>query len=512
MSRTIEVKCLIPDKDNRKYGGTELIGTIADGNEKIYTPLLVAKGPKTGQYLVIDGHRRLASAIKAGLESVPCEILTPEEAERARAITNIDRQALSPLDQYTAICQLAEIGFDNGMIGSMLGISKYQVARRLQLNNLIDPLREKLLSGELSLEKAAEFAVVHKSYQKKAYERNERLVSSSYSAKDVRDAINQARGIALRRFTDEFMEEKGDRGLSCLECPMNPCTYALLFEKPDKAESWCTVGDYSCIAYKLANMCKRLGLDGICTSNEEIAKLARENGVGTIEYDWQRYEEPKPEWESYQSVLDDDGKAYYQCGKEREYDDGGGKEREERIDKLIEACEDKIESIFKEIVAASREMPIPLMPPEATMAILVGKERNPDFRVWDGKLGKDWDAATKRAGIESILSGKKECTPEDLAGKYKTDELVRMILLENDIWLLLSRFGLYNKESLIPSSYEVTSKRMDKGHLIESLRGILDRGKAKWGFGQDAWDRIHALEAEYDKRIEELSSIIKEER
>lgn len=510
MSRTIEVKSLIPDKENRKYGGTELISTIAEGKEKIYTPLLVAKGPKAGQYLVIDGHRRLASAIKAGLGSVPCEILTPEEAERARAITNIDRQALSPLDQYTAICQLSELGFENGMIGSMLGISKYQVARRLQLNNLIPPLREKLLSGELSIEKASEFAVAHQSMQKKAYERNERLTDSAYSAKDVREAINMARGIDLRRFTDELIEEKGDRGNNCLECPMNPCTYALLFEKPDKAESWCTVGDYSCIAYKLANLCKRLGRDGICTRNDEIARHAKENGASVLPIEWPRYENPLPEWVSCTAVIDDDGRLYYQNGKGREDEADGEKEKEERLAKLVADCEDKVEGIFKEIVAASREMPIPLMPPEATMAILVGKERNPGFRVWDGKLGKDWSDATRRAGIASILSGKRECTPEELAEGYRTGELVRLILLENDIWRLLSLLDLYSIESLMPSAYEAKSGNLAKSRYIESLRIILDRGKARWGFGQEAWNRIHALEAEYDRDIEELSSIKEE--
>ena len=509
MSRSIDIKCLIPDEDNRKYGGTDAIPSIAEGKEKIYTPILVEKAQKAGLYLIIDGHRRYTSALKAGYETVPCEILTAEEAERAKAITNIDRKELSPLDQLEAIMKLRELGFDNGLIGGMLGISRHQVEKRLRLRNLIDPFMEKLKSGELSIDKASELAIADKEVQGKVYDSNNAITSSMYTLSEVKNAIRTASGIQLFTYTDELLAENGVEGCDCYKCKHNPMSNELFFSNPTKKDSVCSYGSYSCIAQKLIALAKKHRADSICTSNKEIAQKAEEAGVSVSSWSWPRYESLDDSWISYESSIDEDGKLIYQNIKtaERNTESEEDIQRKQRIKSLIAECSECVSGIMDTIIEGYGTKTIPLMPANAKMAILTGKERLPSFRIWDKSLGQDWDDAKKRLGIAAILEGKKIYDEDDLADKNgKIAELIRHIFLDSDIYLMLRRAGQTSTASLVPTEYEVLTGNMRKD-LEESLTVFIGYGQHVLGIPVHLWARIYGYKSRYSAAIEELMKI-----
>jgi len=512
MARSLNIKCLIPDENNRQYGGTELISSIVDGNEKIYTPLLVEKAEKAGQYYVIDGHRRLASAIKAGIESVPCEILTKDEAERAKAITNIDRQSLSPLDQYTSIMQLKLFGYNNSCIGNMLGISKYQVERRLRLNNLIEPLKKKLIKGELSVDKASEFALASPEIQKKVLEKVDYILQSAYSQKDVRRAINLTEGIALGHYSNAFVEMGGVWGCSCLECKSNPNSDCLLFENPSKEESFCTLGNYSCISDKLVRMCLDSNADGICTANKEIADYAKGKGIKILERSWPRYTQKEDEWLSSEVALDDDGEIIYQDVVLK--DDVGKDEKlnDKAIEKAIDQCKKTIDSIMDLMLSVYRSKAMPLLPADVRLALIISKYREGsynNFLVWDSSLGRDLEGAIAKMGLEPVIEGKAK-DPLKSMDSEDVSKLLRHILFEKDIYLLLKDQKIYSVASLTPTFYSVKCGSIDKA-LGTKLERILERAKAWWP-ASTLWDSIYEMAGRYNKLIETMVSLSENEK
>ena len=79
------------DGQNRDNSDKSIIESV--GKEGVLVPLLVHCDPETaGMYVLVAGHRRLASAIHFKLRDVPVELIPQEQAERARALENLDRK------------------------------------------------------------------------------------------------------------------------------------------------------------------------------------------------------------------------------------------------------------------------------------------------------------------------------------------------------------------------------------------------------------------------------------
>lgn len=95
------------------------------------------------RYTVIIGHRRLAAAKLAGLESVPCVIMHMDELEQVRtmAIENMHRTDLSPIEQADSFQMMLDLGDTVQTIAESTGFSETTVRRRL---NLLDYDRAKL--------------------------------------------------------------------------------------------------------------------------------------------------------------------------------------------------------------------------------------------------------------------------------------------------------------------------------------------------------------------------------
>lgn len=89
-------------------------------------------------YTVVAGHRRLAAAKEAGLESLPCVIaeLTPLEQQGMMMAENMQRENLSPVEQAWGFQMMLNLGDDVAGIAQRTGVSKRRVKTRLEIGKL----------------------------------------------------------------------------------------------------------------------------------------------------------------------------------------------------------------------------------------------------------------------------------------------------------------------------------------------------------------------------------------
>jgi ParB family chromosome partitioning protein len=114
----------------------------------ILQPLLV-----TPDRLVVAGHRRLAAAQMVGLTTVPVLIRDMNETEQldVMLIENIQREALSPLQEARAFKRLIDGGRDRSDVARAVGVNKARVQSRLQLLQLDPEVQERFGRGELPM-------------------------------------------------------------------------------------------------------------------------------------------------------------------------------------------------------------------------------------------------------------------------------------------------------------------------------------------------------------------------
>lgn len=141
----IDIKKLEPHKDNpRKDLGdlSELAGSIkAQGilqNLTVVPHLGEISGQPTGFYTVIIGHRRMAAAKLAGLETVPCVISEMNEVDQVATmlLENMQRNDLTLLEQANGFQMLIDLGDSVKSISEKTGMSETTIKRRVHLVEL----------------------------------------------------------------------------------------------------------------------------------------------------------------------------------------------------------------------------------------------------------------------------------------------------------------------------------------------------------------------------------------
>lgn len=112
---------------------------------------LVAMLDKDDNATLIAGHRRLAAARLAGLDTVPCDILMGVDEETAKRMTfieNLQRKDAEPLLEAELVGGLVKSGMTQGEIASETGRGLQWVARRLNLAKLSKSWRKRVADGE----------------------------------------------------------------------------------------------------------------------------------------------------------------------------------------------------------------------------------------------------------------------------------------------------------------------------------------------------------------------------
>ena len=156
--RVLVVAALQPDAQNpRKIKDDEdLRDLVIDIKRRgVLVPLLVRRNGDV--YPIIDGHRRHAAAVKAGLERVPCVVfdkgVTEAQIREAQLVTQLHSQALTPAEVYTG-CKHWMVLHPHATareLAQAISRSEGYVSMVLSLDKCIQPVKEAAAAGLIGL-------------------------------------------------------------------------------------------------------------------------------------------------------------------------------------------------------------------------------------------------------------------------------------------------------------------------------------------------------------------------
>lgn len=141
-------------KQARKQFNVEELNQLAETIRAygIRQPLSVIKTEEAGIYQIISGERRLRAAKIAGLEKVPCIILSDSAlAEEIAVIENIQRADLHPVelsDAYTSLLKNFNYG-EKSKLAKKLGVSSSHVSEILALSKLPQEIKDSLIQKNI---------------------------------------------------------------------------------------------------------------------------------------------------------------------------------------------------------------------------------------------------------------------------------------------------------------------------------------------------------------------------
>jgi len=123
----------------------------------IMQPILVRKvdaADGTPPYEIIAGERRARAARLAGLDEVPVLVKdVPDEAAAAMSlIENIQREDLNPLEEAQGLKRLTdEFGLTHEQAAQAVGRSRSTASNLLRLLNLVEPVQQMLMAGDIDM-------------------------------------------------------------------------------------------------------------------------------------------------------------------------------------------------------------------------------------------------------------------------------------------------------------------------------------------------------------------------
>lgn len=155
-----------PDNPRHDLGDlTELEASIRQVG--ILQPLVVRPNGTGDSYQLIAGHRRLAAAIRAGLNEVP--VTTVEADDRTALamalIENLQRQDIDPIDEAVAYRKLRDFGWKQNDIAKRISRSPSHISKRIRLLELPETAQEAIRGGDLNIELAYEVAKAAKEHK-----------------------------------------------------------------------------------------------------------------------------------------------------------------------------------------------------------------------------------------------------------------------------------------------------------------------------------------------------------
>lgn len=149
--KQISIELIDPHPENpRKNLGnlTELAESIK-ANGIMQNLTVVPKDD--GRYMAVIGHRRLAAAKLAGLETVPCAVVDMDRKTQLSTmlLENMQRSELSYIEQADGFQLMLDLGETVESISEMSGFSKDTVKHRLEIAKLD---KNNILDSDLTLE------------------------------------------------------------------------------------------------------------------------------------------------------------------------------------------------------------------------------------------------------------------------------------------------------------------------------------------------------------------------
>lgn len=139
----------------------DLVASIR--TQGVIEPVIVRPNGTGDTFQLVAGHRRLAAAIRADLNSVPAIVRSDLDDAGAVVIAleeNMRRLDIDPVDEASGYSQLLGFGWKQKDIAATFGRSAAHVSKRLRLLDLPEAVLNEVHAGELSIDVAYEIASV----------------------------------------------------------------------------------------------------------------------------------------------------------------------------------------------------------------------------------------------------------------------------------------------------------------------------------------------------------------
>ena len=223
--------------------GTQVrAGLLKSIREKgVLTPILIQRngddGPESPPYSVgykvLDGRRRVAAAIQAGLEEVPA-ILLEEGGPEVTILTHATRSE-NPVAELEAIRELQRRGLSEKEIARAGYANLGRIRRLAKLNRLAPELAEKVASGEIAPGVAFQIASLPREEQHQLLVEDEKI-----TAKTVRQAKYARRQVAVPSLSKLVEQTKPVPVEELFGCLSDGTLAHILAELPDgpRFEIW----------------------------------------------------------------------------------------------------------------------------------------------------------------------------------------------------------------------------------------------------------------------------------
>ena len=241
--RDLAIGLLVPSEMNPRIinEASERFKDLTESIQEsgVYERIIVRPHPEqSGRFEILSGERRTRASTAAGLKTVPAivrEGITDAEAMEIVFFGNFAREDLTALEESKAVrIWMEKLGGEVKAVAAKLGWTEKAVRLRIQMENLIEPFREKA-EQDLPEWTAAHWGVVAKYPQ----ETQERIYKDNRLAYHFRRGESIAElDAALKDYQLELdgaifdpLDEKLTRAGACYACPKRSSFTPTLFDQ-----------------------------------------------------------------------------------------------------------------------------------------------------------------------------------------------------------------------------------------------------------------------------------------
>src|SRR5258706_6933414 len=310
---TVPIAELIESNTNpRKVFDQSFLEELAESirNRGILSPLLVR--PVNNHLEIVAGAQRYRAAKIAGMEVAPMRLkaMTDLEAQEAQQIENVQRKDVHPFEEaqgYRTLLGFEGANYTVEKLAARIGKRPEDVAERLKLLDLTEPVANAFVAGHIGLRHALLIAKLAADVQEKAlahcfdgyYAANDTdrslVPTSRLQAWIAQNIYLSLKSVPFSKDDETLVPEAG----SCAHCPKRTGFNALLFSEVREdscAHAACFNRKLDAhIAQRVSKMPNLVQISENYNTTDETPLLARRNYVEVVTRKSKKGKEARPE-------------------------------------------------------------------------------------------------------------------------------------------------------------------------------------------------------------------------